>query len=440
VNPGVTVGTDAAATSAAEHAPASAPGEPAGGGRAGSFDPEPGHTAGFDALRRYLRRVGVAGGTALITALSVVLSVVLTLGVSRLAGAPAGPVALGISVLAPALIAPPFTLMLLALVARLDAAERTLSRLSAVDSLTKVYNRRGILQLAHSEYARARRTGEALSVAILDVDRFKQINDTYGHPGGDAVLRALAGQCAAHSREVDHFGRYGGEEFMYVLPSSSPGRAAEFAERIRTLLASDAVRYRDRRIVFTVSIGVTSLGEREDLDALLLRADEALYSAKRSGRNRVVVLPGAAPTGRAGRRRSTTLGEWDAGGGGAVMTEPLDHILYRNDDAHDPRFPHAPAEWTREAAERIARAEGLQLGEDHWDLVRALQEFFARHADHPQIRFRELHDALEERFHRQGGVKYLYGLFPGGPVAQGCRVAGFTPPAGTVDRGFGSVV
>lgn len=294
MNSGVPVGRDAAAAPGAEHAPVPEVRDRAGGARAGAFGAEPELTVGFDALRRYLRRLGVVGGTALITAVSVALSVVLTLGISRLAGAPAGPVALGISVLAPSLIAPPFTLMLLALVARLDAAERTLSRLSAVDSLTKVYNRRGILKIAHGEYARARRTGEALSVAILDVDRFKRINDTYGHPGGDAVLCALAAQCAVHSREIDHFGRYGGEEFMYVLPSSPPGRAVEFAERIRTLLASAAVPYRDRRIDFTVSIGVASLRDREDLDALLLRADEALYAAKRSGRNQVVVLRGPA--------------------------------------------------------------------------------------------------------------------------------------------------
>lgn len=122
------------------------------------------------------------------------------------------------------------------------------------------------------------------------------------------------------------------------------------------------------------------------------------------------------------------------------MTEPLDHILYHRGGTGDPQFPNAPAEWSRDAAERIARAEGLELGQDHWELVRALQEFFARHADQPQVRFRELHDALEERFYRRGGVKYLYGLFPGGPVAQGCRVAGFTPPSGSVDQGFGSVV
>ena len=101
-------------------------------------------------------------------------------------------------------------------------------------------------------------------------------------------------------------------------------------------------------------------------------------------------------------------------------------------------FPHAPSDWSRQAAARLAADEGITPNEDHWDAVRALQEFYARH-DEPTINTRELHDALEERFHAQGGMKFLYQLFPGGPVAQGCRLAGLEPPAGSADPGFGSV-
>lgn len=104
----------------------------------------------------------------------------------------------------------------------------------------------------------------------------------------------------------------------------------------------------------------------------------------------------------------------------------------------DPRFPHAPAQWTPETAVEIAQQEQLTLGDDHWAVVRGLQEFFARHED-GVTNLRELHDALEEKFHHKGGMKYLYTLLPGGPIAQGCRLAGLTPPAGAVDRGFGSV-
>lgn len=103
-----------------------------------------------------------------------------------------------------------------------------------------------------------------------------------------------------------------------------------------------------------------------------------------------------------------------------------------------PGFPHAPPNWTRETAVTIAQQEQLTLGDDHWAVVRGLQEFFARHEDRA-INLRDLHDALEEKFHHKGGVKYLYTLLPGGPIAQGCRLAGLEPPAGAVDLGFGSV-
>jgi tRNA 2-thiouridine synthesizing protein E len=103
----------------------------------------------------------------------------------------------------------------------------------------------------------------------------------------------------------------------------------------------------------------------------------------------------------------------------------------------DPRFPHAPEGWSLESAGRTAQGEGLELGEAHLEVVRALQEYFARHSE--KVNLRELHDALDEKFHRDGGMRHLYMLFPGGPVAQGCRVAGLPVPAGAIDRGFGSV-
>lgn len=106
--------------------------------------------------------------------------------------------------------------------------------------------------------------------------------------------------------------------------------------------------------------------------------------------------------------------------------------------APDPAFPHAPEGWTRERALEIASEERLELGEEHWVALRALQEYFARH-DPTAIKLRELHDALDEKFHRQGGIRHLYRLFPGGPVAQGSRIAGLKVPAGAIDRGFGSV-
>ena len=104
-----------------------------------------------------------------------------------------------------------------------------------------------------------------------------------------------------------------------------------------------------------------------------------------------------------------------------------------------PGFPHAPGGWSPAEGESTAVADGLHPDDGLWEAVRALQEFYARHAEDRSVNVRQLRDALDERFHSRGGMKYLYRLFPGGPIAQGCRIAGLEPPAGSTDSGFGSV-
>jgi len=119
------------------------------------------------------------------------------------------------------------------------------------------------------------------------------------------------------------------------------------------------------------------------------------------------------------------------------MAKTRDDILHGRSGANsDPGFPDAPADWSAAFAEKAAKEEGIELTEDHWRAIRAVQEYYAK-ADTP--RARELRDAFDEKFHASGGVKYAYQLFPGGPVAQGCRMAGLQPPAGSIDRSFGSV-
>jgi len=98
-------------------------------------------------------------------------------------------------------------------------------------------------------------------------------------------------------------------------------------------------------------------------------------------------------------------------------------------------FPNAPANWNIKTAEITAKSGGLDLNDDHWDLIRALQEYY-RKVEFPKLR--QIKDALEEKFHSRGGMKYLYQIIPGGPVAEGCRLAGLNVPAGTVDKSFGS--
>jgi tRNA 2-thiouridine synthesizing protein E len=119
------------------------------------------------------------------------------------------------------------------------------------------------------------------------------------------------------------------------------------------------------------------------------------------------------------------------------MANSMSEVMNPNLKTHDADFPHAPEGWTRADAEATAKAEGLSMDQDHWAAVRALQDYYARNEG--EIHVRKLHDALDERFHGSGGMKFLYHILPGGPVAQGCRLAGLEPPAGASDKSFGSV-
>ncbi len=118
------------------------------------------------------------------------------------------------------------------------------------------------------------------------------------------------------------------------------------------------------------------------------------------------------------------------------MAETMQDIMNPGARSQDPDFPNAPGDWSRASAQATAKDEGIELTDDHWAVIRAMQHFFADDAA-PNVR--ALHDALDEHFHGQGGLKYLYGIFPGGPVAQGCRLAGLEMPPGAVDPSFGSV-
>jgi two-component system, cell cycle response regulator len=172
----------------------------------------------------------------------------------------------------------------------LEDANKRLRKLSITDGLTELFNHRHVHELLHEEFERTRRSGEAMAVAMLDLDRFKQINDTYGHPTGDVVLYETANILRDTAREIDMVGRYGGEEFIAILPGSDEDAAARFAERVRERVNEHVYRDEGTEIRMTLSSGVASfpgLGCDEP-DLLIKRADEALYQAKDGGRNRVV--------------------------------------------------------------------------------------------------------------------------------------------------------
>ncbi|HEX5338562.1 MAG TPA: diguanylate cyclase [Gallionella sp.] len=168
-------------------------------------------------------------------------------------------------------------------------AHEELERRAYSDYLTGLANRRYFLEQAENELARALRYGGALSILMLDVDHFKQFNDTYGHKVGDTVLKKLAEVCLGSLRDVDIVGRIGGEEFAVLLPETGREQAMEAAERLRAALAAAQVSLSGGLpLHFTVSLGVVTLNDKGiNIDTLLNRADQALYRAKNEGRNRV---------------------------------------------------------------------------------------------------------------------------------------------------------
>ncbi|MBI3545934.1 MAG: GGDEF domain-containing protein, partial [Gammaproteobacteria bacterium] len=223
----------------------------------------------------------------LITLASILSSLAITYFISIQLGRPPGFVSLLIAIVAPSVIAPIFSYSLLSTIKKLALAERKLHKLSTIDDLTQVYNRRHILELAEAERVKALQQGYPLSLALLDIDLFKKVNDIHGHAAGDKVLQQFAALCQRHCRGIDHFARYGGDEFIIVMPKAGPEHAREFVSRLRQIIANSAVSINDVNIFSTVSIGVATLEASENLEALLLRTDRALFQAKYKGKNTV---------------------------------------------------------------------------------------------------------------------------------------------------------
>ena len=166
-----------------------------------------------------------------------------------------------------------------------------LAEMARTDALTELANRREFDARLAGEHARAQRYGKPYAFMLLDIDRFKQVNDTYGHTAGDAVLKVLADVIRKQLRDADIPARYGGEEFAMILPEISGGAAKQVAERMRRAVAATPFRIPDgREIGITVSIGVSCYPKCADTpQGVVQRADQALYVAKEAGRNRVVL-------------------------------------------------------------------------------------------------------------------------------------------------------
>jgi diguanylate cyclase (GGDEF)-like protein len=173
----------------------------------------------------------------------------------------------------------------------MEDANEKLRKLAITDGLTELYNHRHFKDVLETELTRAERYNRPLCLLMLDVDRFKDYNDTYGHPAGDVVLKSLAELITARLRDVDSSARYGGEEFAILLPETDKKSAELVAEDIRAQVENYPFKGRETQPEgkLTVSIGVAEFpGDSPDSASLIQRADEALYRAKSEGRNKVV--------------------------------------------------------------------------------------------------------------------------------------------------------
>jgi diguanylate cyclase (GGDEF)-like protein len=170
---------------------------------------------------------------------------------------------------------------------QLKEAYKRIEELAELDELTGAFNRRCIMRMLDDEIARAHRAKTPFSVALIDLDWFKRINDAYGHPTGDEVLRTFAITVFANIRNIDRFGRYGGEEFLLILPDTPRDAAARILDRQREIIAELDWSAFSPGMRVTISAGVATLNPDEASEALLARADSALYKAKAQGRNRI---------------------------------------------------------------------------------------------------------------------------------------------------------
>jgi len=174
-----------------------------------------------------------------------------------------------------------------------DALQENLDRQASLDPLTGALNRRAFAQLAARELARVRRSGQPLSILMMDLDHFKQINDRLGHAAGDRVLMQFVSIAGQVLRREDVFCRWGGEEFVTLLPDTAAEQALHVAERLRQSFAKEAIDLAPEAtdIDFTVSQGMAEWHPGEELEDMLRRSDLALYQAKALGRNRVEIAP-----------------------------------------------------------------------------------------------------------------------------------------------------
>lgn len=244
----------------------------------------------------WLLKVGLVRSVFAVTAVSIALSLALTGLHLRIFVADPVPYEQWVftAIAVPSVVAPLVSSAVLSLAYRLIAAQAALELAVRTDQLTGIGNRRAFFDLADRELARFGRGGQAFSVLIVDIDHFKALNDRHGHGAGDEALIAIAALCMSLLRRSDLFCRWGGEEFIALLPDTGLGDAVTAAEKLRTAFAGLPLASGHR---LTCSIGAaTSTAGQHKLDEIIREADRQLYLAKGQGRDRTMPQPSGLPT------------------------------------------------------------------------------------------------------------------------------------------------
>lgn len=243
-------------------------------------------------MRKIVQRLGQTKSVILITVFSILASVLLTLFFVSLQQDYSNIVyQLSIGFIVPAIVAPLASWHLMALLLKVDRLEKEMRAMASYDDLTGLLNRRAFIQRVNQFLAIRERQPSDFALLMIDLDKFKNINDNFGHVAGDKVLQSFGHLAKATLRKGDMLGRLGGEEFVVLLPGSNIESAKNFAQRLHQQVRATGVEYGELHISFTVSIGITGLRntQHQRLESLIKQADTALYQAKETGRDKTVV-------------------------------------------------------------------------------------------------------------------------------------------------------
>jgi len=245
---------------------------------------------------KLLARIGRFYTVSIITIIAALISIGVTAVAAALLNYTGTSVNLAIAIAfaacVPLLVTPLLGWYLIGLLLRIYQVEEEMRSLASYDSLTGLLSRHAFFDRANNHLSLANRDRSVFSVLLVDLDLFKAINDQYGHPAGDAVLKLFADVANSVIRRSDFIGRLGGEEFALILPSTTTAEALEFSGRLHDAINKAVLKYKDSIIQYTASIGLTSFDPAagDSIDSLLARADIALYQAKRAGRNQSAVF------------------------------------------------------------------------------------------------------------------------------------------------------